>query len=336
MFEFRTLGTIDLRGDDGALLQEPLQHSKRLALLAYLAVPHPIRIQRRATLIALLWPDLDESRGRGVLRHELYELRRVLGSEAFHVDGGEAVGVDGDALWCDARAFEAAVDAGRLLEAMDLVNGELLPGLNVNGGEFDRWLDATRDRLAHRASMAARSLSMRAETNGDLTAAAHWARRWTELRWYDETAWRRLMSLRDRSGDRAGALAAYQALATRLNEELDAAPSPETQGLAKRIRGRSSGVATDRLESEGGMSAEAQPVAGDHLPVESELPVPAVIVIPPTENLTGDERLDAVGKRVTDRLARGISDLCYVEVVVGSEVPWATAVVTSQLDLGAD
>ena len=72
MIEFRTLGTIDLRGDDGALIPEPLQHAKRIALLAYLAVSHPIRLQRRTTLTALLWPDLDESHGRGMLRHELY------------------------------------------------------------------------------------------------------------------------------------------------------------------------------------------------------------------------------------------------------------------------
>jgi len=330
MFEFRTLGTIDLRRDDGVLLEAPLQHSKRVALLAYLAVAHPIRIQRRATLIALLWPDLDESHGRGMLRHELYELRRALGSEAFHVDGGEAVSVEGNALWCDARAFEAALDSGQLVEAMDLVRGELLPGLHVNGGEFDHWLDATRDRLAYRASMAARRLSTRAESNGDLTAAIHWVRRWTELKWYDETGWRRLLSLLDRAGDRAGALAAYDAMATRLAEELDAQPSPETQALAGHIRGRTEVVA-------GGTEAvPAHSGNGDRSPVGSELPVPAVIVIRPTENLTGDGQLNALAKRLTDRLARGVSEISYVEVVVGEEVPWATAVVSAHLDMGAD
>ena len=336
MFEFRTLGTIDLRGDDGTLLREPLQHSKRVALLAYLAVSHPIRVQRRATLIALLWPDLDESHGRGMLRHELYELRRALGSEAFQVDGGETVSVDGAALWCDARAFEAALDSGQLVEAMDLVRGDLLPGLHVNGGEFDRWLDVTRERLAHRASMAAGRLSTRAEGNGDLRAAIQWARRWTELRWYDETAWRRLLSLLDRSGDRAGALAAYDSLASRLRDELDAEPAPETQGLAEYIRGRRTVVPADRPDSAGGIEPAVASAAGQRSPLDSELPVPAVIVVRPTDNVTGNDRFDALAKRLADRLARGVSELSYVEVVVGEEVPWATAVVSSHLDLGAE
>lgn len=249
MFEFRTLGTIDLRRDDGTLLPEPLKHSKRVALLAYLAVSHPIRLQRRDTLIALLWPDLDESHGRGMLRHELYELRQVLGSGAIQTDGGETVTVDGDAIWCDARAFEAALNSGQLVEAMNLAQGELLPGLHVNGGAFDRWLAVTRERLVHRASMAAMQLSTRAESTGDLTAAIHWVRQWIDWKWYDEAGWRRLLSLLDRVGDRAGALAAYDVLTTRLLEDLDVQPSPETQGLAERIRTRTT------LASGGGVTS---------------------------------------------------------------------------------
>ena len=69
MFEFRTLGTIDLRGGNGGSIDEPLRHSKRVALLAYLASQHPIGLHRRETLVGLPWPELDEGHARGMLRH---------------------------------------------------------------------------------------------------------------------------------------------------------------------------------------------------------------------------------------------------------------------------
>ncbi|HSL70634.1 MAG TPA: hypothetical protein VK864_10365, partial [Longimicrobiales bacterium] len=132
MLEFRTLGTIDLRQASGARIESVLGHSKRLSLLAYLCASYPPGLHRRDSLVALLWPELDDAHARGALRHELYELRLCLGSGALRRDGDESVGVDGQRLWCDATAFDAAVDAGRLQEAMDLWRGDFLPGVHVN------------------------------------------------------------------------------------------------------------------------------------------------------------------------------------------------------------
>ena len=98
MLELRTLGTIELRGEDGATIQGPLRHAKRTALLAYLAAPDPVRLHRRETLVALLWPELDDDHGRGMLRHELYELRRVMGPEVIRSEGRETIRVDEDLL----------------------------------------------------------------------------------------------------------------------------------------------------------------------------------------------------------------------------------------------
>ena len=318
MFELRTLGTIDLRHIDGTRVPEPARHAKRIALLAYLAVPHPIRLQRRDTLLALLWPELDASHARGALRHELYELRRALGSEVLRGDGGEIVGVDGARIWCDARAFEEAVETGRLTDALDLVRGPFLPGLHVDAAEFDHWLDGTRERLARRAAEVAKALSARAERCGDSGAAIRWARRWTELAVHDEMAWRRLLVLLDRFGDRAGALAAYGALRDRFREDLDTEPSPETRSLMERIRARKT-------------SADAAASAADETgPYPAS--TPAVIALRPVENLTGDVRSEALCRRLTDRLAEGLSDLSYLEVVVGTgTIGWATAEVTTTL-----
>lgn len=334
MYELRTLGTIDLRGDDGTPISAPVRRSKRIALLAYLAAPHPVRLHRRETICALLWPELDESHGRGMLRHELYELRRTLGPEAILGEGGEAVGVDGERVWCDARAFESALEEGRLTDALALVRGPFLPGLCVDGGEFDLWLDGARDRLARRAAGVADRLSARAEKNGDLRNAVQWARRWTELAAHDETAWRRLLSLLDRIGDRAGALDAYETFATRLRDELAIAPSPETRALAERIRSRTMARGPGGPHDGNGAPAGAsvpwnQP---DAEPAAFPASTPVVIAVRPMECLTGDPAHEALCRRLTDRLVQGVSELPYLEVVLGeADVPWATASLTASL-----
>jgi tetratricopeptide (TPR) repeat protein len=56
-----------------------------------------------------------------------------------------------------------------------------------------------------------------------------------------------------------------------------------------------------------------------------------VVALRPAENLTGDPRNELLCRRVTDRLAWGISELAYLEVVVGTGVSWATAEVTTTL-----
>jgi DNA-binding SARP family transcriptional activator len=333
MFEFRTLGTIDLRGEDGTSVSEPLRHSKRIALLAYLALPHPVRSHRRETLIALLWPELDESHGRGMLRHELYELRRALGPDAIRSDGRESVSVDGERIWCDARAFSSLLESGHLIAAVELLQGELLPGLSIPGVEFDRWLDGERIRLARRAGAAAGRLSMRAAEHGDLEAAASWARKWTELTPYNETGWRRLMSVLDRAGDRAAALAAFDSLAARLAEELEIEPAPETCEMAERIGAREGPLGPAGVPGRTTQAAHPS-VPGQTLNEDSsehDLPSPVVIAITPVENRTGEPGHAALCSRLTDRLVQCVSELAFLEVVVGSEVPWASAVISASL-----
>ena len=60
MIKLVTFGSVELRGsgvgDAGRLEVQP----KRLALLAYLAIQAPGSFCRRDTLLALLWPELDQ------------------------------------------------------------------------------------------------------------------------------------------------------------------------------------------------------------------------------------------------------------------------------------
>jgi len=148
MIELFTLGGIDLK-EQGRDLSEALVQPKRFALLAYLAVAQPFGFHRRDRLVALFWPELDQEHARTALRKAVHGLRAVLGDDAIMGRGAEELGLNPDRWWVDVRAFdEADVDEG-----LRLYRGDLLDGFFISGApEFERWLDAERDRLRARAA----------------------------------------------------------------------------------------------------------------------------------------------------------------------------------------
>jgi DNA-binding SARP family transcriptional activator/TolB-like protein len=276
MIELRLLGTVELRRADGAAVQSVAVQPKRLALLAYLAVARPRGPHRRDTLLGLFWPELDTDRGRAALSKALHHLRLALGAGAIVSRGEEAVQLDDAVVVSDAARFEEALQQGRLEDALQLHAGDLLQGVFVSDAPgFDRWLDSERARLRARAAEAANTLAGRSEAAGEMTAAVAWARRALDLAGDDELALRRLMSLLDAVGDRAGALTAYDAFAATMLRELEVEPSPETQALADTIRRRSASPASDAATDAGPdardvRGAEAAPGAP---PVPGEQPV---------------------------------------------------------------
>lgn len=240
LITFHVLGTLALRGPTGRHLVSPLSGSKRLALLSYLALAKPSGLHRRDTLVALLWPEMDAARARNALSNMLYQVRHSIGRDALVASGNDEVGLAEGALWCDAVAFEQALDDGFAEEALQLYQGELLKGFFAPdaSAEFDHWLQGERERLRWRAADAADWLRERAERAGSLGEAIRWARRILVSEPYDETHARRLISLLDRSGDRAGALRTYESFTTLLAKELGAEPSPETRALVEAVRAR--------------------------------------------------------------------------------------------------
>jgi TolB-like protein/tetratricopeptide (TPR) repeat protein len=243
MLRLTTLGTVGLRGHGSLPSPHPiLRQPKRLALLAYLAVGSPGSLVFRDSLLALLWPDHDDSHARRSLRQSLYHLRKDLG-EAVIVGGGQGgVGVDPDRLWCDAVAFERAVVEDRLEAAVELYGGEFLAGFHPGSGpECERWLEETRDRLRRKAEAASSALIQRAEADGDLDRAIRHARWLVEVMPCDERAGRTLIRLLAGSGDRAGAVTAYRALAARLDRELELQPDADTAALVAAVRAGTAG-----------------------------------------------------------------------------------------------
>jgi DNA-binding SARP family transcriptional activator len=242
MIQLRLLGTISLLGDHGREVSAVLRQPRRVALLAYLATSPGFH--RRDTLVALFWPERDTEHARAALSDALYHLRRSLAADLIVSRGDEEVGLADSGFWCDAAAAEAAVEAGRLEEAVALYQGELMPGFHLaDAPEFDSWLERVRTRVRQRVAQAAASLAERDEASGHLAEAAHWARTAADLSPYEEGGLRRLMTLLSRMGSRGEAVLEYERFARRLAGDLDLEPSAETAALVESLRERRSGAA---------------------------------------------------------------------------------------------
>ena len=239
MIELRLLGTVRLTDASGREVKRLLTRSRRLALLAYLAVATPRGLRRRDTLLALFWPELDQEHARAALRQALHVVRGALGADVVVTRGDDEVGLDLEHIWCDVVAFQHAVETEQHDAALDLYQGDLLEGFFIPGaGEFERWLESTRGQLRATASNAARALVERCETAGDLGAAVECARRSTRLGLHDEEILRRLIALLDRLGNRAGAVQAYEEFAQQLKMDLETEPSAETKAVLAEVQAR--------------------------------------------------------------------------------------------------
>jgi serine/threonine-protein kinase len=261
MIRLQALGALELHGADGREVQSVLAQPKRLAFLAYLAVQEGQAFCTRDQVVALFWPEQDHEGARAALNRALYYLRRALGDGVL-LSRGDAIGVAPGAVWCDAAELEAAAAEGRHHAALALYRGDLLQGLHVSSSvEFEHWLDAKRERLRQMAVRSAWSLVEEEKRAGNAEAAVDWARWAVERCPYDEASVRKLISLLDGNGDRAGALREYERFARVLANELELAPAPESRALIAAIRAREGVVRT----SDAPASANAEsttPVSG--------------------------------------------------------------------------
>ncbi len=237
MIELNLLGPHVLRGSDGREITSLPAQPKRFALLAYLALGSS-GYQRRDTLAAMFWPDLDQFAARRALRNTLYHLREALGDDVIITRGDDAVSINGAVLTTDVTRLGEAVDAGRHEDAVTVYRGELLAGIHfANAGEtFEEWLAGERRRVTELVLRAVEALVQRDEQAGNFAGAAYWAQRACSLMPGDEHWLRRAMALLDRRSDTGGALHIYEAYARRLAGDFEATPSAETQALAARVR----------------------------------------------------------------------------------------------------
>jgi DNA-binding SARP family transcriptional activator len=248
VIELRTLGSLDLR-QDGKEVRAVLKQPKRLALLAYLAITTPRRFHRRDALLGMFWPELDQSHARAALRRAIYFLRQALGDEVIVGRGDEELAIMETGFSADVSQFESALAAGDFPRAVNRYGGDLLEGFYVSQApEFERWLDLERVRLRDRAAGAIKALIDSAEKKGDIAEASAWAQRLGTLAPFDESAFRSLLGLLERGGDRAGAIKAYEGFAARIKEAYEIEPSSDTQRLIGQIRRRQADLAIEVVE----------------------------------------------------------------------------------------
>jgi tetratricopeptide (TPR) repeat protein len=175
-----------------------------------------------------------------------------------------------------------ALREGRAEDALANYHGELLAALFASDSEgFQRWLETERARLKVEVSRAALALALSLEREGRLAAALSAAQRAIEIQPDDETAVRRLITLHDVIGDRAGALAVFETYRSRLAAEFEAEPAPETLALANRLRASTGSSAArtkplpvkgNRIASKFGAVPQAAEVASV-VAVDSGLPI---------------------------------------------------------------
>ena len=354
MHTFTMLGRIGLTHDGGevdALLRQP----KRVALLAYLAMPKPGTWHRRDSLLGTFWPELDQLRARSALRSSLYSLRQHLAEGAVRTRGDDEVSLDPDLITTDVAAMMDDIAAGRYAEAIGRYHGDLLVGLHIDEAEgFEKWLAQERSHLNAVARKAALSLADSRERAGDIPGAIDAARRASELDPDDEAAARRWIALLDRAGDRAGAFAVYEKFRKHVAEEFGTRPSAETIALVDAIRTRREANAPVALAET--PRDVAPPVANDPIRVppaarknlnwvwaiaaiallvvvgawgarrgRTTVNTPVAsrsLVVLPAENETGDKKLDYIGAGIADGVAHRLEGIGGLTIRSGARSDW--------------
>lgn len=207
----------------------------RIALLALLALARG-RSLTRDKLIALLWPESPTDRARHQLSDSLYIVRSTLGEDVVR-GAGDELSLNPDAITSDVGTFERLLDEGELEAAVQLYAGPLLDGFHLSdSAEFERWLDAERERVGQRYAAALESLAEASESRGHFAAAVGWWRRLAARDPYNGRVALRLMRSLEAAGDRAGALQHARIHATLLRQEFDAEPDPDVTAFAESVR----------------------------------------------------------------------------------------------------
>jgi DNA-binding SARP family transcriptional activator len=229
------------------------ESQKARALLAYL-VCHRGRTFSRDQLAGLLWGESGPEAARHALRQAVYSLGTAIPGQQLVARSHQELGLDSAAdVWLDVEAFEEALRLGaggakrapaggrtadphHLAAAVQLYRGDFLAGFFVkDAGDFEEWQLAEQARLREGAIEALRALVESYRGRGEYRYGVHYARRLLALEPLAEPVHRELMRLAALSGHRSRALAQYDELRRRLNDELGVEPLEETRALYESI-----------------------------------------------------------------------------------------------------
>ena len=225
---------------DGERVEERLRGRQGRLLFAYL-VEQRRRPVPRAELAAAVWPDEPPAAADAALSALLSRLRRAVPLEG---RGEVRLALAGDA-WVDVEALAESLHRAAAAVARDDWRAAWGPArvaqhIAMRGylaGETAPWVEARR-REVEEHELRALELAGAAAIGiggGELATAERAARRLVARAPLRESGHRLLMETLDRRGNRAEALAVFDALRVRLREELGAAPAPATRELHRRL-----------------------------------------------------------------------------------------------------
>jgi DNA-binding SARP family transcriptional activator/TolB-like protein/Flp pilus assembly protein TadD len=237
MIRLRTLGSVGIHNGDERDLESLLAQPRRVALLVYLALATPRGFHRRDTLLALFWPEQDEAHARNALSQSVHVLRRTLGADTIISRADDELGLDWTSFWCDAIAFDAELDAGHTVEALELYRGPLLEGFHVSNAaaELDRWLEQQREHFAQQYAQALERMAQSREAAADHADAVTWRRKLAALDPYSSRAALGLMRALAAAGEPARAVQHARVHETLVREELGVAADPSVAALAREL-----------------------------------------------------------------------------------------------------
>ena len=252
MVTLKLLGRLSLADSNGPLTGQITQR-RRLAFLAILGAS-PRATVTRDRLVALLWPELDAEGARHRLSDSLYVVRRALGDEAI-VTEGDDLRLDEAHVGVDVRAFERALDAGETALALAQYGGPLLDGFHLGGeGEFDRWMERERARLAGRYAQALRTMASIADRRGDNVVAGEYLQRLSAVDPFDSRVVIQLMDVLERAGNGVVALRHARIHQMLRETELGLGEDPSVRdaenALVARLDRVTAGVAVTELNTE--------------------------------------------------------------------------------------
>src|SRR5436309_10634299 len=234
MLHLKTFGGLSVAIDD-APGGGAAQQRKTLALLALLAAAGRTGLSRDK-LVAYLWPEADAEHARGLLKQACYALLRDL-DEPDLLLGTTQLRLNADVITSDVQAFEAALERGDAAQAAEFYAGPFLDGFYLSDSvEFERWVEAERQRLKQRAGEALETLATQATARGDQNAAVNWWRGRAALEPLNSRVAVGLMTALAAAGDRAGALQYARMHDALLRDDLDAVPEAAVVELTARLR----------------------------------------------------------------------------------------------------
>ncbi len=228
-----------------------LELRKALALLAYLAIQK--EVLQRETIINLLWPEEDSSRGRSLFRHVLSPLRMAL-PEGWLAADRETIGLRPDiALWVDVVEFRRLVAScgshghpesevcpacqPLLTQAAGLYQDDFMAGFTLpDSPAFDEWQYFQAEDLRRALDGALKKLALCLILAGKLDQAVQPARRRLALDPLNEGTTCDLMMLYAWTHQRSLALRQYRECQKALRDQLGVDPQKPTLDLMHAIQ----------------------------------------------------------------------------------------------------